>query len=91
MSGQAWRMALRGAGLAGCLVLPLGGCTYDYLQHTDRVAYHAGDAVRANLERETANPSKSSMYVRSGLGRNGAVMPAPAGAAPAGGTGLPGH
>ena len=57
--------------VAGCV---LGGCTYDYLQRTDRVAFSAGDAVRANLERETADPSKASMQDVSGLGGNGAVV-----------------
>ncbi|HEV7718091.1 MAG TPA: hypothetical protein VGO70_03840 [Arsenicitalea sp.] len=65
------------AGLAALLALPLGGCTYDYLQHTDRVAYSAGNAVKANLESETINPSKGSMYVTSGLGKNGAVVALP--------------
>jgi len=75
--------AARGlAGLAAVLVLPLlGGCSYDYLQHTDRVGYNAGDAVAANLEQQTINPAKRSMYVTSGLGRNGVVVP-PAGAIP---------
>lgn len=49
----------------------LGGCAYDYWQHTDRVGYSAGDAVAHNLAQETVNPSKRSMYVKSGLGRNG--------------------
>ena len=40
----------------------LGGCAYDYLQHTDRVGYSAGDAVAHNLAQETINPSKRSMY-----------------------------
>jgi len=69
-------MVARGLGLAVILAPLLGGCTYDYLQHTDRVGYGAGDAVAANLEGETINPSKRSMYVTSGLGKNGSVMPA---------------
>ena len=64
-------------GLAGLL----GGCTYDYLQRTDRVGYSAGDAVRANLERETTNPSHAGQYKTKGLGRNGNVIPADARAA----------
>lgn len=51
----------------------LGGCTYDYLQRTDRVAYSAGDAVRANIEQQTTNPSHGRQYVTKGLGRNGYV------------------
>jgi len=51
----------------------MGGCAYDYVQRTDRVAYHAGDAVRANLERETMNPSSRAQYDTRGLGRNGNV------------------
>ena len=72
--------ALKIAALAGLLMLPLGGCAYDYLQHTDRVGYSAGDAVHANLEAETTNPSKRSMYQVGGLGKNGVVTPAPAAA-----------
>lgn len=63
--------------MAAALSLFLSGCAYDYLQRTDRVAYSAGDAVRANIERETINPSKGSMYVTSGLGKNGSVISAP--------------
>jgi len=63
------------AGIA--LLTALGGCTYDYLQRTDRVVYSAGDAVKANLARETTNPTKGSMYSTKGLGKDGPVMPAP--------------
>lgn len=67
--------ALRLAATAA-LVLSLSGCAYDYIQHTDRVSYHGGDAVHANLEQETINPSKRSMKNVSGLGKNGAAVPA---------------
>ncbi len=73
MSGEQSLALARRAGLAALLALLLSGCAYDYLQHSDRVAYSAGDAVKANLERETTSPSKKSMYVTSGLGRNGHV------------------
>lgn len=59
---------------------PLAGCAYDYAQHTDRVSFRAGNAVAANLEAETINPSKRSMLSTAGLGRNGNVL-APASAA----------
>ena len=59
---------------AGAALL-LSGCAYDYLQHTDRVGYSAGDAVKANLAQETTNPSKRSMYLKGGLGKNGIVTP----------------
>lgn len=61
--------------LAAALVLTLSACAYDYAQHTDRVAFSAGDAVHANLERETTNPTKRSMFSTAGLARNGAVIP----------------
>lgn len=51
------------------------GCSYDYLQHTDRVGYSAGNAVRANLAMETINPWKRDMYDTRGLGKNGIVVP----------------
>ncbi len=54
----------------------LGGCTYDYLQRTDRVAFSAGNAVRANLERETSNPTSKAHYRTKGLGQNGNVTAA---------------
>ena len=55
----------------------LAGCAYDYRQRTDRVGYAAGDAVKANLARETANPTKASMYSTKGLGKNGSVIVPP--------------
>ena len=57
------------------LTLPLSGCTYDYLQHSDHIAYSAGDAVKANLEQQTIDPSHGSMYKTKGLGKNGTVVP----------------
>lgn len=53
----------------------LGGCAYDYLNHDDRVGYSSGDAVKANLARETTNPSKNSQNNVSGLGKDGDVIP----------------
>ncbi|GEM_PF-1872049 len=60
---------------AGIAALLLGGCTYDYLQRSDGIAYSAGDAVKANLERETTDPSHRGMYKVGGLGANGLVIP----------------
>ncbi len=57
------------------MALLLAGCSYDYAQHTDRVAFSAGNAVRANLESETINPTKASQYDTTGLGKNGSVVP----------------
>jgi hypothetical protein len=69
------------APLAGASLLLLGGCTYDYLQRTDRVGYSAGNAVQANIEAQTIDPSKASQYNTKGLGKDGVVLP------DAGGTG----
>ena len=55
---------------------PLAGCVYDYAQHTDRVSYRAGNAVAQNLESETINTSKRSMYSTAGLGKNGVLTSA---------------
>jgi ABC-type uncharacterized transport system auxiliary subunit len=71
------RLVRRVLALAAVAVL-LSGCAYDYLQRTDRVAYHAGNAVQANTAIQTTNPTKASMYNTSGLGKNGNVMPPPA-------------
>jgi ABC-type uncharacterized transport system auxiliary subunit len=64
------------------LLAVLGGCSYDYMQRTDRVGYSAGNAVKANLAQQTTNPMKASMYSTKGLGKNGTVLAEPA-AAPA--------
>jgi hypothetical protein len=69
------RTAVRFA-LAALLPTLLGGCAYDYLQHTDRVSYSSGDAVKANLQQQTINPKKPSMYLKGGLGKTGKVDPA---------------
>lgn len=66
---------VRGAAAAALIGLILGGCSYDYRQRTDRVAYSAGNAVKANLEAQTVNPSAASKYDTSGLGQNGPVVP----------------
>jgi hypothetical protein len=76
------------AGSAGLVLVAslVSGCAdYDYLQRTDRVSYRAGDAVAANIEGETINPSSPWIYDTSGLGKNGSVMPKDA-QTPAGGT-----
>jgi hypothetical protein len=73
---RSTRLLLSTFAIIGALA-GLGGCTYDYLQRTDRVSYRAGDAVKANLARETTNPSKKSMYETGGLGKNGTVVTVP--------------
>ena len=73
---RSTRTLIAGIVIAGALA-GLGGCTYDYLQRTDRVSYRAGDAVKANLARETDDPSKKSMYETGGLGKNGTVVTVP--------------
>jgi hypothetical protein len=61
----------RNTALALILGLTLTACTYDYASHLDRVSPHAGNAVKANLARETIDPSKKSMNDTSGLGKDG--------------------
>lgn len=61
--------------LAGTAVLVLGGCTYDYLQRSDRVGYSAGDAVKANIAAQTIDPATSTST--KGLGKDGYVEPKP--------------
>ena len=68
------RLALATAAFAATLALT--GCAYDYLQHSDRIAYSAGDAVKANLARETTDPANPDSKSTKGLGKNGAVVPA---------------
>ncbi|MBK8085733.1 MAG: hypothetical protein IPK28_18980 [Devosia sp.] len=80
MHGQARRRLVGGAA-ALALAVGLGGCAYDYLQRSDKVAYSSGDAVKANLEQQTIDPSKASAYSTKGLGKNGLVIPSEAAAA----------
>lgn len=69
-------LRLSSTALAAVCILTLSGCAHDYMQRTDRVAFHAGNAVRANIESQTINPSKKSMKSTAGLGKNGRVAPA---------------
>lgn len=57
------------------LATSLGGCMYDYSQHTDRVSQNAGEAIKANMAMTTTDPSSSSMNDTTGLGENGRVVP----------------
>ena len=59
----------------GMLALLVAGCAYDYLQHTDRVGFSAGDAVKANLAGEASNPYTPGAKSTAGLGKNGNVIP----------------
>lgn len=68
--------ALKGPALVAAAALALSGCAYDYMQNSDRIAYSSGDAVKANLEAETTNPSDGTRYDTRGLGKNGLVIPA---------------
>lgn len=72
MSAAGTSLMLRAGALAA--VLALAGCTYDYLQHTDKVGYSAGDAVKANLEQQTMNPAGKARYNTGGLGSTGNVV-----------------
>ncbi len=57
------------------LAVLLSGCSaYDYAQRTDRVAYSAGDAVKANLESQTIDPSSHAQTHLNGLGGDGQVI-----------------
>jgi hypothetical protein len=59
----------------GALAVLLSGCSaYDYAQRTDRVAYSAGDAVKANLESQTIDPSSHAQTHLNGLGGDGQVI-----------------
>jgi hypothetical protein len=61
----------KNAALALVIAALLGGCAYDSAQHTDRVGYSAGNAVKANLALQTINPLKKSLNDTPGLGRDG--------------------
>jgi hypothetical protein len=71
------RPSLIGAAALILMASLTSGCSeYDYLQRTDRIGFRAGNAVKANLERETSNPSSRTMYDTFDLGKNGWVVPA---------------
>jgi hypothetical protein len=84
MTARHALVLLKGAAAVGTLGLLLAGCAYDYLQRTDRVAYSAGDAVKANLEAETIDPENPASRKTTGLGKNGVLIrPVQAAAEPA--------
>jgi hypothetical protein len=78
MRARRTLVTMRLFGLVSVAALALCGCSYDYIQHTDRVTYGAGDAVQSNIQSETLNPEKPSNNDTSGLGKNGEVDPAAA-------------
>lgn len=77
MSRKTLFAALNKLTLVVAIALLLSGCVYDYFQRTDRVSYSSGDAVKANIERETTDPSDEEMNKTSDLGKNGVVPPPP--------------
>lgn len=77
MSRKKLFTAINRLTLTGAIALLLSGCVYDYFQRTDRVSYSSGDAVKANIERETTDPSDEDMNNTSGLGKNGVIPPPP--------------
>lgn len=76
MSRKSRARLISSAAFVAASLLPLAGCSSDYLNHRDRITLAGGNAVRANLERETINPSKASMYRTTRLGSNGNQIPA---------------
>lgn len=67
---MVWR-----AGVLMLLPFSIGGCAYDYLNNSDFVTKHAGDAVQANLERETLYPAGYHSGRTTLLGSYGGVIP----------------
>ena len=55
--------------VAAGVALVLSGCTYDYLNRSDKIAFSAGDAVTGNLEAQTTDPAGDTDT--SGLGKDG--------------------
>lgn len=62
-------------GLGVLALMTLSGCSYDYLQRTDKVSYRAGDAVRSNIEGAVEDPVDESRNRTKGLGKDGAITP----------------
>ncbi len=61
------------------LTLVVSACNMVYLSNSDRITQGAGNAVKANLEGQTVNPSSDEQYDVSGLGQNGGMWSPPAG------------
>lgn len=76
MSGRSLTLSTLGK---ACVVIALtgslAGCWSNYLANHDGVAFGAGNAVRANLEASTVNPSSDERYDVDNLGTRGDQMP----------------
>lgn len=53
----------------------LEGCAWDYLNNSDLVTAHGGDAVQSNLEQHTIYPVGYHSGKGSSLGNYGSVIP----------------
>jgi len=69
---------LKTTAIVASLTLIVSACNPAYLANSDRITEGAGNAVQANLEGQTIDPSSDEQYDVSGLGKDGAVLPPPA-------------
>jgi len=63
--------------IVASLTLIVSACDLTYLANSDRITQGAGDAIKANLEGQTIDPSSDEQYDVSGLGKNSGVIPPP--------------
>ncbi len=61
--------------IVASFVLIVSACDPTYLANSDRITQGAGDAVKANLEGQTIDPSSDEQYDVTGLGEDGGVIP----------------
>ncbi|MCF6328120.1 MAG: hypothetical protein L3J21_12675 [Devosiaceae bacterium] len=70
-------VVLKSTIIVASLTLIISACNPAYLSNSDRITQGAGNAVKANLEGQTIDPSSDEQYDVSGLGKDGGVIPPP--------------
>ena len=77
MSAMKSKTMLKSVIVVGSLSLLLSGCDLTYLTNSDQITPGAGNAVNANIEGQTIDPSSDAQYNVHGLGADGSVVPPP--------------
>ncbi len=73
MKKMKYAVVLKSTIIVASLTLIVSACDPTYLANSDRITQGGGNAVKANLEAQTIDPSSDEQYDVSGLGKDGSM------------------